>query len=318
MMSDVLVSPFFEEQKEVLRSRLTAASGGKSQQEVCRIVGKFLEDALGPNGVVAQKLPDPQRFLVESVLAFTSARSELPGHPTPAGRREQATWLQREPSEFSVRELARDGIISFASALLAADLLTLGSTFGVAVGVGVLEGMALGILIKHAPELLKSFPEIQAHITRSPYRHITSESDRKYDPERVIDAIARACRCMDDLLKTYRAQLANAAHREEQAFESGNGLLLSQIQFILGSPYKANPGDREDVLDLVDECLQLERQLQNKGLRVVRYTGNDDPTEKRFFHFSSLAGIDTPEMELPAIVRGNTTILAGRVNVPST
>ena len=315
-MNDILITPLFEEKKEALRSKLANLSGERAGQEAEKIVKDFLEDYFGPQSAFKRKLPDPERFLINSVLAFLEAQGDFlkaqgdllaQGMPQIEQRPvEMKQPLQAEPDYPT--QLLRDGLV----ALTAGGIASIGIWWVLRILIGVPAGIIVGQGVEAVRKKRVKSESRQADSTPSSTR---TKPDMQKVADSIVDAVANVCKCFDDILKTYRVQLSNATQREEKTFESQNRLLTSQIQTILGAAYATNPEDVEDARDLIDECSRLEKMLSNEGLHVMKYSGKDK-SEDRFFQFSQLDGLTAPEMELPAIVRGDVAVVPGQVNIP--
>lgn len=304
-MNGVLVTPLFEEKKESLHAKLAAVSENR-QEESGEILHNFLEGLLGQQSEFKRKLPDPERFLINSVLAFAKAQGDLWDRELPSRAEPIPTKISIAKSQpFNVSEIARDGVVALAAVILAAS----GIGWGV-LGVGL--GLAAGKTFRSMKNIAKPRFE-QSPVSAKP-AGLTIDMQQVAD--QTVTAVANLCHCFDEILKTYRIQMANLTYREEKHFESQNRLLLARIQTILGLVYVANPENADDVRDLLAECRNLEAQLSNEGLRVVKYTQQIDKREENYFHFFPSLDVDAPVMELPAITRGEVPILPGKVFVP--
>lgn len=287
-MKQISIIPFFEERKIKLKEKLSSVSGEKIEEKSQKIVLDFLDELFGLQGIIRQKLPDSERYLIESVMLFSKAQTDLILNFFVKELKDSMSSIQKAKSTSNdfISQILNDCIIALAVSVF----LPGGILMKAAISGGV-------VVAKNTGQ--KVFKKITSQDNTQKLEAPIEDSLPIIDINSIINAIEGICRGFDDILKTYRVQVKNANPiLEPKHFESENSLLLDQIQAILGASYYIDSENSDDVDDLIDECLQLEKLLSNKGLKVLRA---EQGTSQSYFDIHE----SKDAIELPAILRGN-------------
>lgn len=301
----------FEGNKQALEAQLSGKSLPKDAKEVIDAVNSYFEEVLKKENPFRQHLRQSDEYILKSAMLLLNAQQLMYGDmtqsPKPVERDPQSENLI--PAEESKKSrMAGTGIGLMAS--------------GIGAGAYAMGASALGslfIAIASAAIGLYCVSQLKdKQMSQNQRKELVSESslpDKKLDVNGFLSIIRNICKQIDDLIKTFRAQIEQAENRyknrEEISLEKDYKLLLSSIQMMLGVSYDEGDTSEESLKRLRERVEEVGESLENYGIIVVKYSDE----LKANFEIVRRENIETPITLVPALMKNGSIILRGKVAI---
>ena len=140
----------------------------------------------------------------------------------------------------------------------------------------------------------------------------TSIQNTEIDTASFLTIIKQTCESIDSLINTFRNQIQKVVSKYEAqdkpTLEKEYGLLLENIQSLLGVAYSQQPDEKR--LHKIDERIeQLVESLENYNLEIVPFS--EDKLD--WFEQMESTKVEKPTMICPAIVKDGVLVKKGKV-----
>lgn len=176
---------------------------------------------------------------------------------------------------------------------------------------GSIAGTALALYYVSASEKPATARKVQT--SPQPVKVINKQ---KLDVDKYMQIIASICESIDNLIETFRAQINRVVNKYEQqpkpTLESNFKAILEGIQSLLGYKRTHDATEEKYVAKLQQRIEDITELLDNYNLQVVDYTED----KANLFEEISSPTAQQPKMIVPAITKGETAVLKGKVFVP--
>lgn len=304
----------FESDQDKLRSMLQDLELPKDAAKIEGAVSHYLNELFDNDGEFRLQLTQAEDYILQSALSLLNAQQTIVSELSKNNHHSEATAQRVQ----TVRKTAVDGINKKAIPYSIGATAVGGIIGGVVIGTwgavfGSVAGTAMVLYCASSSE--KSAASKNIHAAQHPMPTSVA-TKQKLDVDKFIQIVASICESIDNLIETFRAQINRVVNKYEQqpkpTLEGNFKSILEGIQSLVG--YKRTHDETEDkyVGKLQQRIEDITELLDNYDLQVVDYS--DD--KANLFEEISSATAQQPKMIVPAITKGDTTVLKGKVFIP--
>ena len=174
---------------------------------------------------------------------------------------------------------------------------------------GAIAGVAIAVYLsreKEHKQAVTNVKVVRPQVTEVPI-----------DTQAFIEIISKVCDSVDNLISTFRAQIARVVQKyesqEKPTLDKGFRPLLETLQSLIGYERTHSELEEKFAKKLKERIEDVVEQLDSYEYEVVNYS--DD--RSNWFEQISSPNTTSLKMVYPAIVRANTLILPGKVFIPA-
>lgn len=232
----------FKTNKQELKEKLAGLCLPHDSKKVQEVVNAYFEEILDREGLFRQHLTQSEEHILNAAMSLLNAQQLMYGDIIQQGIKEsESAEYHSERDDFITTEESKKSIVEGAGIGLGASALGVGAyALGVSVYGGLFVTIAAAAMGLYVVSKLKDKQRYQTQ-NEEP----VSESfslDQKLDVDKFVSIICNICKQIDELMNTYRAQIAQIRNsyeksREEITLERDFKLLLNSIQMMLGVSY---------------------------------------------------------------------------------
>ncbi len=305
----------FEENRQVLEEQLSGKSLPEDAKEVIKVVNSYFEKILGKENSFRQHLRQSEGYILDAAMSLLNAQQSMYGdiflqeikRPEPIELDPHSENLI--PAEESKKSMTAGAVLGLGASCIGAGAY--------AIGASALGGLFVAIT-SAAIGLYCVSQLMDKQKSQNQRKELVSESSLPYknmDVNRFLSIICNICKQIDDLMKTYRAQIEQVRNSYESmekiSLEKDYKLLLSSIQMMLGVSYEEGDTSEKSLKRLRERVEEVGESLENYGIIVVKY--NDEV--KANFEIVRRENIETPITLVPALMKNGSIILRGKVAI---
>lgn len=303
----------FEQNKEELVKQLSGLDLLTESGKVQSIVSGYFKSIFDANGTFRQGLSKSEDYILSSALELLKVQEEMAKQmivKKPQEKKKEDKLKLESVSDKTVHK-SPSPIGLMAGTTIGGLVGTIGGTWW-ALG-GAIAGTALVLYCAYYPPKfmknnVKTLPKDTVLVKKEESVKII------IDAEKFLDIVRRICENVDNLIKTFRAQIGLVVDKyerqEKPSLEKNYGSLLDSIQSLLGVAY-SNADDEKRLAKIEDRLEQLTESLENYGLDVVKYSKENN----MWFESLTSTRVLEPTMICPAIVKDGEVIRKGKVFV---
>ncbi len=315
MSNPITLRSLFDSRKSELEQKLQGMFLPKDNLLVQSTISEYLSTLFDSDGEFRQGLTLAEDYLLQATLSLLNAQQEM-----------GSSFLKQEIRVHSVddmpekdtasnpekpfMELVKDLNIPAGQAALGSGVGALagrialgswGAVFGAIAGTAVVVYLASKKPAKPTGKRTAS----HAKVVQEPI-----------DTESFISVVGRVCDSVDNLIATFRAQVARVADKyesmEKPSIEKEYKFLLESIQTLIGYERTHSTEEEKYSKKIQSRIEDLAECLENYNLETVDYDGSNDS------YFDMVTSPETPQthMVYPAIVKDGVAVLKGKVFIP--
>lgn len=303
----------FEQNKEELVKQLSGLDLLTETSKVQNIVSGYFKSIFDEDGTFRQGLSKSEDYILNSALELLRVQEEMAKQIIVKKPQEE-----KKEEKLKLESVSDKAVCSSPSPLGLMAGTTIGGLVGTIGGTwwalgGAIAGTALVLYCAYYPpkfmkRKVKSLPKDTVSVKKEePVKMII-------DTEKFLDIVRRICENVDNLIKTFRAQIGLVVDKyerqEKPTLEKTYGSLLDSIQSVLGVAY-SNINSEKRLAKIDDRLEQLAESLENYGLEVVKYAVENS----MWFECLTSNKVSEPTMICPAIVKNGEVIRKGKVFV---
>lgn len=303
----------FEQNKEELVKQLSGLDLLTETSKVQNIVSGYFKSIFDEDGTFRQGLSKSEDYILNSALELLRVQEEMAKQIIVKKPQEK-----KKEEKLKLESVSDKAVCSSPSPLGLMAGTTIGGLVGTIGGTwwalgGAIAGTALVLYCAYYPpkfmkRKVKSLPKDTVSVKKEePVKMII-------DTEKFLDIVRRICENVDNLIKTFRAQIGLVVDKyerqEKPTLEKTYGSLLDSIQSVLGVAY-SNIDSEKRLAKIDDRLEQLAESLENYGLEVVKYAVENS----MWFECLTSTKVSEPVMICPAIVKNGEVIRKGKVFV---
>lgn len=303
----------FEQNKEELVKQLSGLDLLTETSKVQSIVSGYFKSIFDADGTFRQGLSKSEDYILNSALELLRVQEEMAKQIIVKKPQEK-----KKEEKLKLESVSDKAVCSSPSPLGLMAGTTIGGLVGTIGGTwwalgGAIAGTALVLYCAYYPpkfmkRKVKSLPKDTVSVKKEdPVKMII-------DTEKFLDIVRRICENVDNLIKTFRAQIGLVVDKyerqEKPTLEKTYGSLLDSIQSVLGVAY-SNIDSEKRLAKIDDRLEQLAESLENYGLEVVKYAVENS----MWFEYLTSNKVSEPTMICPAIVKNGEVIRKGKVFV---
>ena len=320
-MPEILsLKTLFDSKKSELEQELEGLALPKDNKKIQLIISEYLATLFDSEGEFRQSLTQSEDYILQGTLSLLSAQQEMSNaflgqsiqfKTVASGPKEEQSEEEKESSNSFLDYLdnkvsaKQAGIGTAAGALIGKFAFGgWGAVFGAIAGTAVAVYMA-GKESSKTETNKSNTSNIQAEIVNEPI-----------NVPMFIGVVERICDSVDNLIKTFRAQINRVVDKYESmdkpTIEKDYGFLLQSIQTLVGYKRAHTSEDEKYIKKLQERIEDLAECLENFDLTVEDYNGENDSL------FESITSSDAREKKMicPAIVKNGVPVLKGKLFVP--
>ena len=304
----------FEENKQELKERLLGKSFPKDAKEVHDVVNAYFEEILGKENLFRQRLKPSEEYILNAAMSLLNAQQSMYGDIIQQEiKGMESVEYYPESDDLIPIEESKKNIVEGTGIGIGASALGVGAY---ALGASVYGGLivtvttvAIGLYVVSKLNDKRRF-QIQREEPTSEFFLL----DKKLDVDKFISIICNICKQIDELMNTYRVQIAQVRNsyksKEEISLEKDFKLLLSSIQMMLGISYEEDASEK-CLKKLKERVEEVGESLENYGIKVIKYSDE----VKAAFEIVRRENIEQPKTLIPALEKDGTIVLRGKVAV---
>jgi hypothetical protein len=304
----------FEENKQELKERLLGKSFPKDAKEVQDVVNAYFEEILGKENLFRQRLKPSEEYILNAAMSLLNAQQSMYGDIIQQEiKGMESVEYYPESDDLIPIEESKKNIVEGTGIGIGASALGVGAY---ALGASVYGGLivtvttvAIGLYVVSKLNDKRRF-QIQREEPTSEFFLL----DKKLDVDKFISIICNICKQIDELMNTYRVQIAQVRNsyksKEEISLEKDFKLLLSSIQMMLGISYEEDASEK-CLKKLKERVEEVGESLENYGIKVIKYSDE----VKAAFEIVRRENIEQPKTLIPALEKDGTIVLRGKVAV---
>lgn len=313
----------FEKQEKSLYEELQGLRVPDDSKKIEKIISQNLEKIFDDNGEFRQNLTQSEDYILQAAISLLNAQQEM------SMKLVGATSTNNHTQDSPTRSLRESGSTestnkpSIGNTKVNAGQALVGSAGGALIGNIVLGGWGavFGAIAGTAVVLYVASTQSNKTETEKPIKDITqpqksTTASQPLDIEKFIGIVERICESVDNLIETFRAQIKRVVDKYENmdkpTIERDFRVLLEGIQSLIG--YKrGHSADEEKYLSKLQTRVEdLAELLDNYDLVAVDYT----PEHADWFEAVESNNATQIKLVNPAIVKGNTLVLKGKIFTP--
>ena len=315
MATQVSLRSLFESQKGDLEKRLAGLVLPNDAQKIQGIVSKYLSDVFDAEGEFRQSLTQSEDYILQAAISLLTAQQEISMVITNNMNTVNHTIVDSK----SLNSAETDNSKSSASKTIIESTALWGAAGGAVVGklllngwgavFGAIAGVAIAVYLsreKEHKQAVTNVKVVRPQVTEVPI-----------DTQAFIEIISKVCDSVDNLISTFRAQIARVVQKyesqEKPTLDKGFRPLLETLQSLIGYERTHSELEEKFAKKLKERIEDVVEQLDSYEYEVVNYS--DD--RSNWFEQISSPNTTSLKMVYPAIVRANTLILPGKVFIPA-
>lgn len=311
MTENIKISELFNSRKGELEQQLTGLLLPKEANRVQQIIADYLNGLFDSEGEFRQSLTQSEDYMLQAVLSLLNAQQEMSNNLikrmseiTSNVNVEQKSI--KDEGILNVKMNSTQSMVGSAGGALVGNLIWggWGAVFG------AMAGTAVAIyLASRSNQSTENNP-------------IVSKMDVKYDQpftsanaKDLTAILSKVCGSVDDMIATFRAQINRVVSKYESqdkpSIESLYRPVVENIQTLIG--YSRTHADDEKFVKKICERIEdMGEVLDMYNLTVVDYSEELDA----WFEKAESTNTDKKKMVYPAIVKGESVVLKGKVFIP--
>ena len=315
MATQISLRSLFESQKGDLEKRLAGLVLPNDAQKIQGIVSKYLSDVFDAEGEFRQSLTQSEDYILQAAISLLTAQQEISMVITNNINTVNHTIVDSK----SLNSAETDNSKSSASKTIIESTALWGAAGGAVVGklllngwgavFGAIAGVAIAVYLsreKEHKQAVTNVKVVRPQVTEVPI-----------DTQAFIEIISKVCDSVDNLISTFRAQIARVVQKyesqEKPTLDKGFRPLLETLQSLIGYERTHSELEEKFAKKLKERIEDVVEQLDSYEYEVVNYS--DD--RSNWFEQISSPNTTSIKMVYPAIVRANTLILPGKVFIPA-
>jgi hypothetical protein len=315
MATQVSLRSLFESQKGDLEKRLAGLVLPNDAQKIQGIVSNYLSDVFDAEGEFRQSLTQSEDYILQAAISLLTAQQEISMVITNNINTVNHTIVDSK----SLNSAETDNSKSSASKTIIESTALWGAAGGAVVGklllngwgavFGAIAGVAIAVYLsreKEHKQAVTNVKVVRPQVTEVPI-----------DTQAFIEIISKVCDSVDNLISTFRAQIARVVQKyesqEKPTLDKGFRPLLETLQSLIGYERTHSELEEKFAKKLKERIEDVVEQLDSYEYEVVNYS--DD--RSNWFEQISSPNTTSLKMVYPAIVRANTLILPGKVFIPA-
>lgn len=315
MATQVSLRSLFESQKGDLEKRLAGLVLPNDVQKIQGIVSNYLSDVFDAEGEFRQSLTQSEDYILQAAISLLTAQQEISMVITNNINTVNHTIVDSK----SLNSAETDNSKSSASKTIIESTALWGAAGGAVVGklllngwgavFGAIAGVAIAVYLSREKEHKQAVTNVKVvspQVTEVPI-----------DTQAFIEIISKVCDSVDNLISTFRAQIARVVQKyesqEKPTLDKGFRPLLETLQSLIGYERTHSELEEKFAKKLKERIEDVVEQLDSYEYEVVNYS--DD--RSNWFEQISSPNTTSLKMVYPAIVRANTLILPGKVFIPA-
>lgn len=315
MATQVSLRSLFESQKGDLEKRLAGLVLPNDAQKIQGIVSNYLSDVFDAEGEFRQSLTQSEDYILQAAISLLTAQQEISMVITNNINTVNHTIVDSK----SLNSAETDNSKSSASQTIIESTALWGAAGGAVVGklllngwgavFGAIAGVAIAVYLsreKEHKQAVTNVKVVRPQVTEVPI-----------DTQAFIEIISKVCDSVDNLISTFRAQIARVVQKyesqEKPTLDKGFRPLLETLQSLIGYERTHSELEEKFAKKLKERIEDVVEQLDSYEYEVVNYS--DD--RSNWFEQNSSPNTTSLKMVYPAIVRANTLILPGKVFIPA-
>lgn len=321
-MPEILsLKTLFDSKKSELEQELEGLALPKDNKKIQLIISEYLATLFDSEGEFRQSLTQSEDYILQGTLSLLSAQQEMSNaflgqsiqfKTVASGPKEEQSEEEKESSNSFLDYLdnkvsaKQAGIGTAAGALIGKFAFGgWGAVFGAIAGTAVAVYMA-GKESSKTETNKSNTSSIQAEIVNEPI-----------NVPMFIGVVERICDSVDNLIKTFRAQINRVVDKyesmEKPTIEKSYGALLRSIQSLVGYKRTHPIENEKNAQALLERIEDLADCLECYNLKVEDYTGENGHLFEKISHAST----KETKMAYPAIVKDGVAVLKGRISTPA-
>ena len=311
-MAKETLKALFESDQDNLRSILQDLELPRDAKRIEQAVNDYLNEMFDNDGEYRLQLTQAEDYILQSAMSLLNAQQAIVSELSKNNSRVEPTSQYVQTSPKPTIEGVNKNVIPYSIGATAVG----GIVGGVVVGTwGAVFGSIAGTAIALYYVTSADKPSVKTSIRTSPQPKPTTNT-QKLDVDKFIQIVASICESIDNLIETFRAQINRVVNKYEQqpkpTLEANFKSVLEGIQSLVGYKRTHSETDGKYVGKLQQKIEDITELLDNYDLQVVDYA--DDKAS--LFEEIPSATAQQPKMIVPAITKGNATVLMGKVFVP--
>jgi len=313
-MKTISLVELFEANVQELREELIDVSLPRDQKKVQEVVNRYFEGILGRENLFRQHLTQSEEYILNAAMSLLNAQQLMYGDIILQGIKSEEAIEHHSGNDDSISiEEGRKKTIIGTGIGLGSSALGVGSyALGASVYGGLFVTIAAAAMGLYIVSKIKDKQKHQAQ-----KEELVPESfslNQKLDVEKFVSIICNICKQIDDLMNTYRAQIAQVRNsyesREEITLEKDFKLLLNSIQMMLGISYEEDVSEKY-LKKLKERVEEVGESLENYGIKVIKYSDE----VKAGFEIVSRENIENPITLVPALEKDGIIVMKGKAAV---
>lgn len=314
-MKTISLVELFEANVQELREELIDVSLPRDQKKVQEVVNRYFEGILGRENLFRQHLTQSEEYILNAAMSLLNAQQLMYGDIIQQGieSKEAVEHHFENDDSISIEEGQKNTIIGTGIGLGSSALGVGSYTLGASVYGGLFVTIAVAAMGLYVVSKIKDKQKHQAQ-----KEELVSEAfplDQKLDVDNFISIICKICKQIDELMNTYRAQIAQVrnsyeSRKEKITLEKDFKLLLSSIQMMLGISYDEDTNEKY-LKRLKERVEEVGESLENYGIKVIKYSDE----VKAGFEIVRRENVENPITLVPALEKNGIIVMKGKAVV---
>lgn len=304
----------FESKQDDLRNLLQNLELPKDSTKIERVVSEYLNNLFDGNGEFRMQLTQSEDYILQSAMSLLNAQQAILAEVSKA--KEQKSEPSQQPGLNGIKAAQPNGIGKEAIPYSIGASAVGGVIGGVVIGTwGAVFGSIAGtaIALYYVANNEKQAPQAKIKTVQQP---VAQPTGQKLDVEKFIRIVSGVCESIDNLIETFRSQINRVVNKYEQqpkpTLETNFKAVLEGIQSLVGYKRTHEASKDKYVAKLQQRIEDLTELLDNYNLEIVDYDGDN----ANLFDEIASPNAQQPKMVVPAIIKGNSAVLKGKIFVP--
>ena len=309
MTEKITLAALFKSRKNELERQLEGLYLPKDAGKVQQIIAEYLNNLFDSDGEFRQSLTQSEDYMLQAVLSLLNAQQEMSGNLI-----NQIAKIKPRVDVEKGNDNSNDGVLNIKMTSIQS---LIGSAGGALVGKMILGGWGavFGAIAGTGIAVYIASRYNQPAENTDKVNVIYDEQLSSSNITGLITILARVCSSVDDMIATFRAQINKVANKYElqdkPSIEKLYLPVIENIQSLIGYS-RAHPDDEKFVRKIRERIEDLGEILEMYNLTIVDYS----ETGEALFEKIASPNTDKPKMVYPAIMKGDTIVLKGKIFVP--
>lgn len=310
----------FDSTKTELASSLDGLMLPKDSVKIQKIITDYLNNVCDEESDFRQNLTQSEDYILQAALSMLNAQREFvaafecaPEITNEATVEEQEADKPRFISQ-PEKSKALQTVNSTKAFIGAGGGALVGKIFlgGWGAVFGAIAGTAVALYLSQQPQP-NSFELTDRPALPAPK---PASTDTPVNTAALLNVISQICESLDNLIATFRAQIQRVVHKyesqEKPTIERNFRTLLEGIQSLIGYKRGHSPEEDKYISKLQTRVEDLAELLDNYDLAAIDYSTDN----AEWFETVESKNATEIKMVAPAIVKGGTLVLKGKIFIP--